>query len=258
LAVVLDGEPPTVITLDEPTRGMDGAAKSRLATWLRRQAAAGCGVIVATHDTEFAARFADRVVLLAEGAVIADGPAREVLASGRWFSTETARILGRTPARSCLRKVPDCSLRRTASRSRSRDDLAARVTDRRLRSARRDRRLDRAKPPRAAPDRTGRDARRTCRARTRRVCRGADVKPITAIVFVCGMALGAGPGFSIGALAALISNMLLGQGPWTPWQMLAWGSPESAARSSHVSAPSPTGACSSPAALRALRLCSTS
>lgn len=94
LAVVLDGEPPTVITLDEPTRGMDGAAKSRLATWLRRQAAAGCGVIVATHDTEFAARFADRVVLLAEGAVIADGPAREVLASGRWFSTETARILG--------------------------------------------------------------------------------------------------------------------------------------------------------------------
>jgi energy-coupling factor transport system substrate-specific component len=50
-----------------------------------------------------------------------------------------------------------------------------------------------------------------------------DVKPITAIVFVCGMALGAGPGFSIGALAALISNMLLGQGPWTPWQMLAWG-----------------------------------
>ncbi len=50
-----------------------------------------------------------------------------------------------------------------------------------------------------------------------------DVKPITAIVVVCGIAFGAGPGFAVGALAALLSNMLLGQGPWTPWQMLGWG-----------------------------------
>ncbi|HUA12747.1 MAG TPA: ECF transporter S component [Solirubrobacteraceae bacterium] len=50
-----------------------------------------------------------------------------------------------------------------------------------------------------------------------------DVKPTTAIVVVCGMAFGAGPGFAVGALAALLSNMLLGQGPWTPWQMLGWG-----------------------------------
>jgi len=50
-----------------------------------------------------------------------------------------------------------------------------------------------------------------------------DVKPITAIVLVGGLAFGARPGFAIGAISALTSNILLGEGPWTPWQMLGWG-----------------------------------
>ena len=50
-----------------------------------------------------------------------------------------------------------------------------------------------------------------------------DVKPITAMVLICGYSFGAGPGFAIGAVGALTSNILLGQGSWTPWQMLAWG-----------------------------------
>lgn len=50
-----------------------------------------------------------------------------------------------------------------------------------------------------------------------------DVKPITAIVLVSGVAFGSGPGFAVGAISALASNLLLGQGPWTPWQMLGWG-----------------------------------
>jgi energy-coupling factor transport system substrate-specific component len=50
-----------------------------------------------------------------------------------------------------------------------------------------------------------------------------DVKPITAIVLVGGVAFGAGPGFAIGAISGLASNILLGEGPWTPWQMLGWG-----------------------------------
>ena len=50
-----------------------------------------------------------------------------------------------------------------------------------------------------------------------------DVKPITAIVLVSGLAFGAGPGFAVGAVGALASNVLLGEGPWTPWQMLGWG-----------------------------------
>ncbi|HEY1833793.1 MAG TPA: prenyltransferase/squalene oxidase repeat-containing protein [Solirubrobacteraceae bacterium] len=50
-----------------------------------------------------------------------------------------------------------------------------------------------------------------------------DVKPITSIVLVGGIVFGAGPGFTIGAISGLASNVLLGQGPWTPWQMLGWG-----------------------------------
>ncbi|HVE67184.1 MAG TPA: prenyltransferase/squalene oxidase repeat-containing protein, partial [Solirubrobacteraceae bacterium] len=50
-----------------------------------------------------------------------------------------------------------------------------------------------------------------------------NVKPTTDIVLISGMALGGAPGFAVGALAALTSNLFFGQGPWTPWQMAAWG-----------------------------------
>src|SRR3954462_2821958 len=50
-----------------------------------------------------------------------------------------------------------------------------------------------------------------------------NVKPTTDIVFFSGFALGGAPGFAVGALAALVSNFFFGQGPWTPWQMAAWG-----------------------------------
>ncbi len=50
-----------------------------------------------------------------------------------------------------------------------------------------------------------------------------NVKPTTDIVLVAGYALGGGPGFAVGALAGLTSNFFFGQGPWTPWQMAAWG-----------------------------------
>lgn len=93
LAIVLGGDdvPPGVLCLDEPTRGMDRSAKEELAALLRGLDGA---VIVATHDPEFVAAFAQRVVLLADGAAIADGPAAEVLSGGAYFATETARILG--------------------------------------------------------------------------------------------------------------------------------------------------------------------
>jgi energy-coupling factor transporter ATP-binding protein EcfA2 len=89
-----EDDPPAVLALDEPTRGMDREAKAVLAAELRRRAEVGQAVIVATHDPEFAAACADRAVLLADGRVIADGPAAELLAGGWYFSTETARILG--------------------------------------------------------------------------------------------------------------------------------------------------------------------
>jgi energy-coupling factor transport system ATP-binding protein len=85
--------PPAVVCLDEPTRGMDRAAKGDLAARLRTTAAAGSAVLVATHDPEFAATVAERVVLIADGRVIADGPVAEVLSGGWYFATETARIV---------------------------------------------------------------------------------------------------------------------------------------------------------------------
>src|SRR3954447_18962966 len=50
-----------------------------------------------------------------------------------------------------------------------------------------------------------------------------NVKPTTDIVLFSGYTLGGPAGFAAGALAALVSNVFLGQGPWTPWQMTAWG-----------------------------------
>ncbi len=84
---------PGLVCLDEPTRGMDAARKLALRDWLGGLAAGGSAVLVATHDIEFAARFADRVLLLGEGELLADGPPAEVLAGGWYFATEVARVL---------------------------------------------------------------------------------------------------------------------------------------------------------------------
>jgi energy-coupling factor transport system ATP-binding protein len=95
LEVVLSGErPPAVICLDEPTRGMDRSRKETLALRLHELAQEGAAVIVATHDPEFAAHLAERVVLMGEGELIADGPVAEVLSGGWYFATEVARVLG--------------------------------------------------------------------------------------------------------------------------------------------------------------------
>jgi len=91
---VLDVDELALACLDEPTRGMDRESKAALAQELRRRAQAGLAVIVTTHDPEFAAACAERAVLLADGRVIADGPACELLCGGWYFATETARVLG--------------------------------------------------------------------------------------------------------------------------------------------------------------------
>jgi energy-coupling factor transport system ATP-binding protein len=94
LAGRMEGEQlPGLVALDEPTRGMDRARKGDLDELIGRLAERGAGVIVATHDVEFAAGFAERVVLLGDGVVIADGPAAEILSGGWYFATEVARVL---------------------------------------------------------------------------------------------------------------------------------------------------------------------
>ncbi|WP_328722002.1 ATP-binding cassette domain-containing protein [Streptomyces sp. NBC_00247] len=92
LALVLTARPPLIL-LDEPTRGLDYAAKSRLVGVLRALAAEGHGIVLATHDVELAAELADRVVILAGGEVVADGPTRQVVVSSPAYAPQTAKIL---------------------------------------------------------------------------------------------------------------------------------------------------------------------
>jgi energy-coupling factor transporter ATP-binding protein EcfA2 len=107
LAGRMEGEQlPGVVGLDEPTRGMDRARKDDLVALIDRlagdvafvadestKATRGAAVVVATHDVEFASAFADRVVLLGDGVVVADGPMAEILSGGWYFATEVARVL---------------------------------------------------------------------------------------------------------------------------------------------------------------------
>ncbi|GAB1335377.1 ATP-binding cassette domain-containing protein [Streptomyces sp. E-15] len=92
LAVVLTARPPLLL-LDEPTRGLDYAAKARLVAVLRGLAAEGHAIVLATHDVELAAELAHRVVLLAEGEVIADGPTAEIVVSSPSFAPQVTKIL---------------------------------------------------------------------------------------------------------------------------------------------------------------------
>jgi energy-coupling factor transport system ATP-binding protein len=92
LAVILAGSP-EVLLLDEPTRGLDYGAKKRLGEVLTGLAAQGTTVLLATHDVELAAEVADRVVILADGEVVTDGPARDVLASSPAFAPQVTKVL---------------------------------------------------------------------------------------------------------------------------------------------------------------------
>ncbi|MCI3930390.1 ABC transporter ATP-binding protein [Streptomyces sp. AN091965] len=92
LAIVLTARPPLLL-LDEPTRGLDYAAKARLVTILRGLAAEGHAIVLATHDVELAAELAHRVVILAEGEVVADGPTAEVVVSSPAFAPQVTKVL---------------------------------------------------------------------------------------------------------------------------------------------------------------------
>ena len=93
LAVQLAADPP-VLLLDEPTRGLDYAAKRSSARGRprpRRRTAARC--CCRTHDVEFVAEVADRVVVLADGEVVADGPTAEVVVASPAFAPQVAKVL---------------------------------------------------------------------------------------------------------------------------------------------------------------------
>lgn len=92
LAVQLAGAP-AVVLLDEPTRGLDYGAKMRLRSVLTEHILGGASVLLSSHDVEFVARTANRVVVLSEGDIITDGPARDVLTASATFAPQVSRIL---------------------------------------------------------------------------------------------------------------------------------------------------------------------
>jgi energy-coupling factor transport system ATP-binding protein len=96
LAVVLTARPPLLL-LDEPTRGLDYAAKARLVSLLRTLAAEGHTIVLATHDVELAAELAHRVVILADGEVVADGPTAEVIVASPSFAPQVTKVLAPQP-----------------------------------------------------------------------------------------------------------------------------------------------------------------
>ncbi len=96
LAVQLTGRPPVVL-LDEPTRGLDYMAKDRLGSALSRLAAEGHALAVATHDVEFVASWADHVLVMAEGEVVARGATAEVVVASAAFAPQVAKVLHPDP-----------------------------------------------------------------------------------------------------------------------------------------------------------------
>jgi energy-coupling factor transport system ATP-binding protein len=96
LAVQLVGRP-RVLLLDEPTRGLDYAAKRRLSEILRELAASGVAILLSSHDVEFVAGAADRVLVLAGGELIVDGRTLDVLTASPSLAPQVARILRPLP-----------------------------------------------------------------------------------------------------------------------------------------------------------------
>ena len=94
LAIALMGARADLLLLDEPTRGLDPSVKRALSAYLRTRAGAGASILVATHDVEWAARSADRVLLMADGEIYADGPPGAVLSDSLVFATQISKLVG--------------------------------------------------------------------------------------------------------------------------------------------------------------------
>lgn len=96
LAIVLAARP-KVVLLDEPTRGLDYPTKARLGSALRDLAEAGHSIALATHDVELVAEIADRVVIISDGEIVADGPTSEVITASPLFAPQVAKIVAPAP-----------------------------------------------------------------------------------------------------------------------------------------------------------------
>src|SRR2546428_529271 len=94
LAIAVVAGQADLLLLDEPTRGLDPVVKKALTNFLRLRASSGAAMLIATHDVEWAARTANRVLLMADGEIYADGPPRTVLSDSLVFATQINKLLG--------------------------------------------------------------------------------------------------------------------------------------------------------------------
>jgi len=91
LAAVLVSDP-ALILLDEPTRGLDYEQKAALATFLQEQKRRNKTVVMVTHDVELVAQCAERVILLGDGEIAVDGPARAVMTGSQVFASQVSKL----------------------------------------------------------------------------------------------------------------------------------------------------------------------
>ena len=197
---------------------MDRARKGDLVELIEGLARRGAAVVVATHDVEFAAAFAERVVLLGDGVVDRRRPDRRDP-----LRRLVLRDRGRPGPRPARRHHPRAGGGRAARGGEA--DVAGRLASFLILGAV----LlagfawyERSRPPSQV---VALVAALAALAIAGRIAFAAfpNVKPTTDIVIFAGYALGPAPGFAVGALTALVSNFWFGQGPWTPWQMAGWG-----------------------------------
>lgn len=92
LAIVLAPNPDLLI-LDEPTRGLDYSAKALLIKHLIARSESGVAVLIATHDVELVAELATRILILAEGDLVADGPTLDVLLASPAFAPQVTKVM---------------------------------------------------------------------------------------------------------------------------------------------------------------------
>lgn len=286
---------PSILLLDEPTKGLDASYKLKLAEILNRLKQQGTAIIMVSHDIDFCASFADRCSMFFDGGNVSEGKPRAFFSGNRFYTTAANRMAKEllpwavTPneiiqafggrkedAGSFDRQKPKLLNKPRAGklypRALSKDDAVIHVS---------------AQTNQIAPDRRT-FSKRTLTAMlmilllipltiwfgiyylddrkydfismlvigetmlpfaliyegrkpqpkelvTLAVLCGLGVagrmalfmvpqfKPVLAIVIIAGIALGAEAGFLVGAVTGFVSNYYFGQGPWTPWQMFAFG-----------------------------------
>ncbi|WP_031514707.1 ABC transporter ATP-binding protein [Desulfofalx alkaliphila] len=83
---------PQILLLDEPTRGLDASLKHELGTLLKKLTAEGVAVIIVTHDIEFIAEYAGRVVVIFDGEIVADGDKQQVLNNSLYYAPQLNKL----------------------------------------------------------------------------------------------------------------------------------------------------------------------